>query len=130
RWCIVDIRGKHGRVRTVPMSSWAKVAIDEWAAAAEISEGAVFRGVNKGDRVTGDSLTSQGVWRGVEKDSDVAPHDLRSYAECRIMPNRSQDLRFGGWSASFGRNGLGMIRMAKAASGRPVVRHPAGIAPV
>src|SRR5215471_13347731 len=82
RWCIVDICGKHGRVRTVPMPSWAKVAIDEWVAAAEISEGALFRGVNKGDRVTGDSLTSQGVWRCVEKYSDVAPHDLRrTYAK-------------------------------------------------
>jgi integrase len=82
RWCIVDIHGKHGRVRTVPMPSWAKVAIDEWAAAAEISEGFVFRGVNKGDRVTGDSLTSQGIWRCVEKYSNVAPHDLRrTYAK-------------------------------------------------
>jgi len=24
RWCIVDIRGKHGRIRTVPMPSWAR----------------------------------------------------------------------------------------------------------
>jgi site-specific recombinase XerD len=82
RWCIVDIRGKHGRVRTVPMPSWAKVAIDAWTASAEISEGAVFRGVNKGDRLTGDSLTSQGIWRCVEKYSSVAPHDLRrTYAK-------------------------------------------------
>jgi hypothetical protein len=28
------------------------------SATAEISEGTVFRGVNKGDRLTGDSLTS------------------------------------------------------------------------
>ena len=28
RWCIVDLVGKHGRVRTVPMSSWVKNAID------------------------------------------------------------------------------------------------------
>ena len=82
RWCIVDIRGKHGRVRSVPMPSWAKVAIDAWTASAEISEGALFRGVNKGDSLTGDSLTSQGVWRCVEKYSDVAPHDLRrTYAK-------------------------------------------------
>ena len=47
RWCIVDLRGKHGRVRSVPMPGWAKAAIDQWAAAAEISAGAVFRGVNK-----------------------------------------------------------------------------------
>src|SRR5882672_5424716 len=28
RWCIVDIRGKHGRVRSIPMPSWTKMAID------------------------------------------------------------------------------------------------------
>jgi site-specific recombinase XerD len=28
RWCIVDLLGKHGRVRTVPMPVWVKVAID------------------------------------------------------------------------------------------------------
>src|ERR1035441_188207 len=28
RWCIVDLLGKHGRVRTVPVPAWVKVAID------------------------------------------------------------------------------------------------------
>jgi len=83
RWCVADLRGKHGRVRTVPMPAWAKAAIDQWAAAAGgLTTGAVFRGVNKGDNLTGDSLTSQGVWRCVAKYSDVAPHDLRrTYAK-------------------------------------------------
>src|ERR1700704_3107552 len=27
RWCIVDLVGKHGRVRTIPMPAWTKVAI-------------------------------------------------------------------------------------------------------
>jgi integrase len=76
------VRIDHGRIRTVPMPRWAKAALDGWSAAAEISEGAVFRGVNKGDRLTGDTLTSQGVWRRVEKYSNVAPHDLRrTYAK-------------------------------------------------
>ena len=30
RWCIVDLVGKHGRVRTAPMPNWVKVAIDAW----------------------------------------------------------------------------------------------------
>jgi integrase len=30
RWCIVDLVGKHGRVRTIPMPTWVKVAIDAW----------------------------------------------------------------------------------------------------
>src|SRR5579862_9788541 len=28
RWCIVDLVGKHGRVRTAPMPAWTKVAMD------------------------------------------------------------------------------------------------------
>src|SRR5579864_1159284 len=34
RWCIVEMRGKHGRVRTVPVPTWVKVAIDAWTSAA------------------------------------------------------------------------------------------------
>jgi site-specific recombinase XerD len=34
RWCVVDLMGKKGRVRTVPMPAWTtKTAIDSWAAA-------------------------------------------------------------------------------------------------
>ena len=35
RWCIVDLVGKHGRVRTVPMPAWTKNAIDTWTTGAE-----------------------------------------------------------------------------------------------
>src|SRR5579863_7601698 len=43
RWCIVDLVGKHGRVRTVPMPTWVKVAIDAWTTGAGVTEGRVFR---------------------------------------------------------------------------------------
>ena len=39
RWCIVDLVGKHGRVRTIPMPTWVKVAIDAWTSAAGIDRG-------------------------------------------------------------------------------------------
>src|SRR3984957_16238515 len=51
RWCIVDLVGKHGRVRTIPMPTWVKVAIDVWTAAAALTEGNVLRPVGRGDRV-------------------------------------------------------------------------------
>jgi len=47
RWCIVDLVGKHGRVRTIPIPVWTKVAIDDWTTAAAISAGPVFRPVNR-----------------------------------------------------------------------------------
>ena len=51
RWCIVDLVGKHGRVRTMPMPTWVKVAIDAWTAAAGVADGHVFRAVNRGGQV-------------------------------------------------------------------------------
>jgi site-specific recombinase XerD len=47
--CIVDLVGKHGRVRTAPMPNWVKVAIDAWVSAAALAEGRVFRPVNRAD---------------------------------------------------------------------------------
>jgi hypothetical protein len=59
RWCIVDLVGKHGRVRTIPMPAWVKVAIDAWTAAAGISSGAVFRPVNRGDEAQEPALNEK-----------------------------------------------------------------------
>ena len=43
RWCVVDIAGKSGRIRTVPIGDWVKRTVDDWAPAADISTGIVFR---------------------------------------------------------------------------------------
>src|SRR4030095_8217529 len=39
RWCIVDLKGKHGRIRTAPVPTWVKVAIDAWITAADVADG-------------------------------------------------------------------------------------------
>src|ERR1700693_2334200 len=39
RWCIVALVGKHGRVRTIPMPTWVKVAQDAWTSAAGVADG-------------------------------------------------------------------------------------------
>lgn len=78
RWCVVDLVGKKGRYRTVPMPAWTKAAIDSWATAAGITAGPIFRGVNKGDVVIGARLSTQGILRAVTRYAEaIAPHDLR-----------------------------------------------------
>src|SRR5271167_2804140 len=62
RWCIVDFRGKHGRVRTMPMPTWVKVAIDASTSAAGVSDGYIFRPMNRSDRVAGERLGEKVVW--------------------------------------------------------------------
>jgi site-specific recombinase XerD len=87
RWVIIDITGKHNRVRTIPIPSWAKVAIDEWADEAGINAGLVFRRINKGDRISGASMTPQAVRDLVIEYTSrlgyrIAAHDLRrTYAK-------------------------------------------------
>jgi site-specific recombinase XerD len=42
-WAIVDLIGKGGHVRTVPLPDWVKSELDVWLAAAAIDRGKVFR---------------------------------------------------------------------------------------
>jgi site-specific recombinase XerD len=83
RWAIVDIVGKRDKMRTVPMPNWAKAAIDAWKAVAHLEEGFVFRRVNKGDNLMGESITPQAIrdivvsYAEKLKNEGIAPHDLR-----------------------------------------------------
>jgi integrase len=83
RWVIVDLIGKGGRVRTVPMPGWTKSAIDSWIEAVDIRDGLVFRAINKGGRLTGSSMTPRAIFQMVQRFGEaigapqLAPHDLR-----------------------------------------------------
>lgn len=83
RWCIVDLVGKHSRVRTAPMPTWVKVAVDAWAVAAGVADGHVFRPVNRADRLAGERLGEKVVWQMLQQYAaevglaGIAPHDLR-----------------------------------------------------
>jgi len=82
-WAIVDLVGKGGHIRTVPIPSWVKEAIDQWTLAAGIKDGRVFRAVSRAGRVWGLGISQNVVWYvvkvcceqvGLER---IAPHDLR-----------------------------------------------------
>ena len=82
RWVIVDLRGKHGRIRTVPIPAWVKQALDAWIGAAGITEGNLFRAINRYGALTRDSLSTQAVLDVVRAHAEqvgvrVRPHDLR-----------------------------------------------------
>src|SRR6266436_5252259 len=65
RWCIVDLVGKHGRVRTAPLPAWVKVAIDAWTSAAGLADGNIFRRVNRSGRAASEHLGEKVVWQMV-----------------------------------------------------------------
>ena len=83
RWVLVDLIGKRDKIRSVPMPAWTKAAIDAWSNRASVTEGLVFRAVNKGEHVVGSRITPQAIRNIVAgyaeklKHRGIAPHDLR-----------------------------------------------------
>jgi site-specific recombinase XerD len=83
RWCIVDLLGKHGRIRTVPLPAWVKVAIDAWTSATNVADGYVFRPVNRADRISIQRLGEKAIWQMLRQYAQavgvpgIAPHDAR-----------------------------------------------------
>lgn len=83
RWVLVDVLGKRNKLRSVPMPSWSKQAIDQYAIATNLTVGIVFRPINKGGRVTRDRMSEQAIYNVVLHYANkirlgkLAPHDLR-----------------------------------------------------
>ena len=83
RWAIVDLIGKGGHIRTVPIPPWVKDALDRWIRAAGIVKGRIFRAVSQAGTVWGKGITANVVWAVVRNTctgtgiENVAPHDLR-----------------------------------------------------
>lgn len=83
RWLIVDLAGKHNRLRSVAVPRWVKEVLDEWMAEAAIADGFLFRAVNRHGKLIGDRpLTGQAILDlvatyGRRAQLEIRPHDLR-----------------------------------------------------
>jgi len=80
---IIDLVGKGGHIRTVPVPDWVKRAIDDWRQASRVTEGRVFRRVCRTGTAWGTEMTEKVIWHVVKQYagqlgiSKLAPHDLR-----------------------------------------------------
>jgi site-specific recombinase XerD len=82
-WAVVDLIGKGGHIRTVPIPQWVKAALDRWIVAAEVTGGRIFRRVARAGKVWGKGISQNVVWYVVKGCCEraglehIAPHDLR-----------------------------------------------------
>lgn len=101
-WVIADLVGKGGHVRTAPVPAWVKTAVDAWTTAAGITDGRVFRSINKAGRIWGDGMTPKVIWEvvkaaalkaGIER---LAPHDLRRTCArlCHLAGGELEQIQF------------------------------------
>ncbi len=115
RWAIIDLVGKRGRVRSVGLPPWVKVALDRWAEAIDIFQGRIFHALNKdgslagsvrtkgGSRTDG-HLSAQAIYNLVKEhvlaagftdrqgEATIAAHDLRRTAAALALKGGA-DLR-------------------------------------
>lgn len=82
-WVFADLIGKGGHIRTVPIPEWVADAVRVWLGDAGVTEGAVFRAINKAGRIAANGFSPKVIWGVVKQASarcglaNVAPHDLR-----------------------------------------------------
>jgi site-specific recombinase XerD len=102
RWVIADLYGKGGHIRTVPVPDWVKVAVDCWTIAAEVTDGRIFRCVNKTGSVWGDGITEKVIWCVVKEYAakshigKLAPHDMRRTCArlCHLVGGELEQIQF------------------------------------
>jgi site-specific recombinase XerD len=123
-WAIVDLKGKAGHTRTVPMPGWVKSLLDEWLQSANLTAGKLFRRVNKNGKAWGDGLTAKAVWHVVrEYAGKAASRGLRlTISEghvpgCVMLPVANSN-RFSFFSGTFPFKQLSDPRLQAAHSGR------------
>jgi site-specific recombinase XerD len=104
-WAIVDLAGKGGHIRTVPIPDWVKTAIDLWVAAAGILSGRLFRCVCRAGKHWSDGVTERVVWHVVKHYAKefgltrLAPHV--ALARSCVMPPRATWTRSSSFSDTF-----------------------------
>jgi integrase len=101
-WVIVNLVGKGGRLRAVPVPSWCKALVDAWLWHSGGSEGKVFRRVLKGGVLDGAGVTVNVVWYAVKRCagragiSNLAPYDLRRTCArlCHVCGGELEQIQF------------------------------------
>jgi site-specific recombinase XerD len=101
-WAVIDLIGKGGHIRTVPIPIWVKLALDQWTAAADVREGKIFRAVGKGGKIWGKGISQNVVWYVVKTCCEkaglehIAPHDLRRTCAklCHVSGGELEQIQF------------------------------------
>jgi site-specific recombinase XerD len=101
-WVILDLVGKGGHVRTVPMPTWVKRVVDKWMTAAAVTDGRIFRAVSRHGTAWGEGISENVVWyvvRGCAQRMELdhlAPHDLRRTCAklCHVNGGELEQIQF------------------------------------
>ena len=81
RWAIIDLVGKRGRVRSVGIPNWVKIALDRWSDTAQIYEGRIFHALNKDGSLAGSVRTKGGSFT----DGHLSPQAIYNLVKEHVL---------------------------------------------
>lgn len=82
-WGLIDVVGKGGKLRSVPLPLWVKDAIFEWLKATKIVQGPIFRGITRHGKLGQLAMSEESVklilakYASKEDLPAFRPHDAR-----------------------------------------------------
>src|SRR6201993_5157693 len=82
-WAIVDLVGKGGHVRTVPVPDWVRIELDDWLAAAAIDP-CLEKEVGSGNRLTNVALENDFGASSLVQGAVGLRHNLREVSHRRV----------------------------------------------
>jgi site-specific recombinase XerC len=62
-WVIVDLVGKGGHIKTVPMPDWVKATLNDWIGATELGGERLFRCVCRAGTCWREGVTERVFWQ-------------------------------------------------------------------
>ena len=83
-WAIVDLVGKGSHLRTVPIPSWVKEAVDRWLIEAGVSTGRIFRAVSRHGTPWGKGVSENVVWYVVRRCAERMQLDHLAPQNCAM----------------------------------------------
>ena len=101
-WAIVDLIGKGGHIRTIPVPDWVYRLLNDCTVAAGVQAGNLFRKVSSAGKPWGNGVTEKLVWHVVKEfaarigNDRLAPHDLRRTCArlCRAAGGELEQIQF------------------------------------
>ena len=101
RMVLLDLVGKGNRMRTIPVPGIARDAIELWLERSGLTEGRLFRAVNKAAKLQGEGLSPEAILQIVQRYATEAgfpalrPHDARRTCAklCRKAEGRLEDIQ-------------------------------------
>jgi site-specific recombinase XerC len=61
-WVFADLIGKGGHIGTVPVPEWIEKAVEDWLTVASITDGPIFRSINKAGRIAENGFSPKVIW--------------------------------------------------------------------